>query len=101
MKKRYIKDITLIDNRKENEYYIGDIIQVKIPKQIGVKNGIIAGYNYLTDKWIVKYDNIKSGIRYEEVSTEQIVNLKGSSVIINTKIPKNYLEIQNYINDGE
>lgn len=96
----YNKDIYDISNRQQNEYYIGDIVQIKILNQVGVKNAMIAGYNHLTDKWIVKYENIKSGIKYEEVNSEQIVKIKSSSVIINNKIPKNYLELENYIREG-
>ena len=99
MKKfKYNDNIEIIENREVNEYYIGDIIQVKIPNQVGVKNAMIAGYNYLTNKWIVKYENIKSGIKYEEVDSEQIVKLKNSSVVINKRVPKNYLELEKYIN---
>lgn len=95
----YNNDVKSIDKRKENEYYIGDIVQVKLPHFITVKNGMIAGYNHITKKWIIKWDNIKSGIKYEEVSEEYIVNLKSSSILINVNIPKNYKELEKYINN--
>lgn len=94
---KYNEDIKLIDNRKENEYYIGDIVQVKLPNLSTVKNGMIAGYNHLTNNWLIKWENTKSGIKYEEVSSDLIVKIKESSVFVNDKIPKNYKELEEYI----
>lgn len=99
MKKvNYNENVNVIDKRKENEYYIGDLIKVKKQNSIVVRNCMIAGYNPITKKWIVKYDKETSeGLKYEEVFENEIIGLRGTTIKINEKVPKNYLEIEKFI----
>ena len=95
------KDITNIALREDGELYIGDIVQIKKDGWLNVKNCLLCGYNYRTQKWIVKYFNTKSGIIYEEIDEKIIVKIKETTIKINTSnnIHPYNLEILNYKNN--
>lgn len=96
------KDITDLSKRDNGEYYIGDIVQIKMPKWLNVKNAILCGYNHITDMWVVKYLNTKSNIKYEEIPEKFIVNIKETTIKINDKkiIHKYDKELENYIKNN-
>lgn len=99
IKKIKDKDISDISLRDENEFYIGDIVQIKMPKWLNVKNALVCGYNSYTNKWIVKYTNTKSNIKYDEVDEEYIVKIKETTIEINpvSKIHKYDKELFKYL----
>ena len=93
------KDISDLSLREPGEYYIGDIVQVKLPKWLNVKNGIICGFNHITDKWIIKSFNTKSNAKVEEIPEECIVKLKETTIKINNKrsVHKYDMELYKYL----
>lgn len=94
------KDITDVSKREPNEYYLGDHIQVKKPNEITKRNCVIVGYNHKNKKWIVKYDNTSADTPYDEITDENIIELKGNVVEINTnkEIHPYMLEIEKLMN---
>lgn len=96
-----MKNITDLSLREVGEYYIGDVIQVKKPGWSYVKNATIAGYNHRDDMWVISYHNTDSGVKYDEISEQEIVLLKDTTIKLNTdeELHKNMIEIEKFMKE--